>query len=149
MAWPLQRRDTEATHDPRERAGTEVTPPNDELLRSRLAGRLGTLRAKLAGDLVPEPEASFTAIAGEVRDAGDESVAIEQIEIRGALMERDAGEIGELAAAIERLDNGSYGWCVECGLDIDARRLEAMPAARRCSTCQTRFEHRGALLAGR
>ena len=145
MAWPLQGRDTEATRDRRD--STTGAPALDDapLLRSRLADRLVALRTKLAGELVPEPEASFAGIAGEVRDAGDESVAIEHTEIRGALMQRDASEIGDLAAAIERLDNGTYGLCVECELDIEAARLDAVPAARRCSTCQTRFEHQSAL----
>ena len=144
MAWPLQGRDTEATRD-RRNSSTGLPAPDHAPLRTRLADRLVALRTKLAGELVPEPEASFAGIAGEVRDAGDESVAIEHTEIRGALMQRDASEIGDLAAAIERLDNGTYGLCVECELDIEAARLDAVPAARRCSTCQTRFEHHSAL----
>lgn len=38
--------------------------------------------------------------------------------------------------ALERTKNGSYGVCVECGRDVQAKRLEAVPWARHCIECQ-------------
>ena len=38
----------------------------------------------------------------------------------------------EVAAAITRLDNGTYGTCESCGVAINPARLEAMPASRFC-----------------
>jgi DnaK suppressor protein len=38
----------------------------------------------------------------------------------------------EVAAAIERLDLGTYGTCEVCGVAINPARLEAMPATRFC-----------------
>jgi RNA polymerase-binding transcription factor DksA len=38
----------------------------------------------------------------------------------------------EVAAAITRLDEGTYGTCEVCGVDINPARLEAMPATRFC-----------------
>jgi RNA polymerase-binding protein DksA len=43
-------------------------------------------------------------------------------------------------AAIERLDAGTYGICVECGRQIDPERLEARPWADRCIECQRKEE---------
>ena len=80
-----------------------------------------------------------------MRDAGDEAVAIEQTDVRAALMERDAREVHDLQSALVRLDDGHYGVCTECGLDIESARLRALPTAPRCSACQEVFEHRVAL----
>jgi RNA polymerase-binding transcription factor DksA len=113
-------------------------------VRARLTARLTELRTKLATALVPEPEESFGSIAGEVRDAGDESVAAERIDVRNALMERDAREIGGLERALARLDDGTYGTCVECRLEIETARLEALPVAGRCIHCQAVFEKHSA-----
>ncbi|HKV40119.1 MAG TPA: TraR/DksA family transcriptional regulator [Blastocatellia bacterium] len=38
--------------------------------------------------------------------------------------------------AIERLGDGAYGDCVNCGQEIQAKRLEALPWARYCIKCQ-------------
>ncbi|HWX40759.1 MAG TPA: TraR/DksA family transcriptional regulator [Blastocatellia bacterium] len=38
--------------------------------------------------------------------------------------------------AIERISEGSYGECVNCGSEIQVKRLEAIPWARYCIRCQ-------------
>jgi RNA polymerase-binding transcription factor DksA len=43
--------------------------------------------------------------------------------------------MGEVRAALERLDAGTYGLCEACGTAIPLERLEAMPHARRCVRC--------------
>jgi DnaK suppressor protein len=43
--------------------------------------------------------------------------------------------LGEVDAALERLQVGSYGTCEACGKPIGEARLEAMPAARFCIVC--------------
>jgi DnaK suppressor protein len=118
-------------------------------LRARLQARLGELREKLSGELIPEPDQTLAATAGEVRDAGDEAVVIERTDVRTALMQRDARELGELRSALGRLDDGQYGVCAECGLDIEPARLRVVPTALRCSGCQEAYEHRAALSPGR
>lgn len=52
-----------------------------------------------------------------------------------ALAAELAGALEEVEAAIERLQQGSYGKCERCGNQIAPARLEAMPAARRCIAC--------------
>ena len=44
--------------------------------------------------------------------------------------------------ALARLDNGSYGLCVDCGQPVPEGRLEAKPEAARCLTCQSRRDSR-------
>lgn len=48
---------------------------------------------------------------------------------------RRASEIRRIDAALDRLDEGEYGYCVECGEEIDPKRLEIDPATPRCRGC--------------
>ena len=45
-----------------------------------------------------------------------------------------------IAEARRRLEEGAYGTCVDCGREIPAGRLEAVPEAVRCLDCQRHFE---------
>lgn len=42
--------------------------------------------------------------------------------------------------AMGKFDDATYGICESCGALIDIPRLEALPSARYCVTCQTRLE---------
>ena len=48
---------------------------------------------------------------------------------------RRAGEVLRIEAALARLQDGEYGYCVECGEAIDPKRLEIDPPAPRCRQC--------------
>lgn len=68
--------------------------------------------------------------AAELSDLGREEL------IQEASDERRA----EVQAAIDRIDAGTYGICIDCGQPIDAARLEFRPEAARCLPDQERFE---------
>ncbi len=54
-------------------------------------------------------------------------------------LDRMASEtLADIQAALARLDDGTYGICVDCGEQIQAERLEALPAAPRCLSCQAK-----------
>jgi len=44
--------------------------------------------------------------------------------------------IKNLTQALERMRQGTFGECAECGGDIELKRLEAIPWARYCVRCQ-------------
>jgi DnaK suppressor protein len=46
----------------------------------------------------------------------------------------------QVEAALQRLDEGTYGICEDCLTPINEERLEAMPFARRCIDCQRHAE---------
>jgi DnaK suppressor protein len=48
---------------------------------------------------------------------------------------RRTTEIRRIEAALQRVEEGEYGWCVECGEAVDTKRLEIDPAAARCAGC--------------
>ena len=51
-----------------------------------------------------------------------------------------AAEAANVELALQRLETGDYGTCVDCGKEIPAARLEAMPEAVRCIEDQGRYE---------
>jgi DnaK suppressor protein len=53
---------------------------------------------------------------------------------------RLANKSRELAEALERVRDGTYGTCRACGCRIPRRRLEAMPTATLCVSCQEQRE---------
>jgi RNA polymerase-binding transcription factor DksA len=55
-----------------------------------------------------------------------------------SLLEQLEAEIGDLDAALRKIDEGTYGICEVCGKEIEPERLEAMPGTRTC------IEHAGA-----
>jgi hypothetical protein len=55
-------------------------------------------------------------------------------------VERDVREAKQLSAALAQIDEGTFGRCVQCGDDIDFKRLLADPAAARCVRCQSVYE---------
>jgi len=51
---------------------------------------------------------------------------------------RSEQHLGEVDAALRRLDDGSYGTCEGCGTPVPDARLEARPTARTCVGCTGR-----------
>ena len=56
-------------------------------------------------------------------------------EIDRALDESDKQLLRAIDAALERIDDGTYGTCTNCGRPIALGRLEARPYAERCADC--------------
>ncbi|PYM07826.1 MAG: hypothetical protein DMD82_04715 [Candidatus Rokuibacteriota bacterium] len=48
--------------------------------------------------------------------------------------------VNRIADALERLSEGDYGVCVECGETIAPARLRALPEVQTCIRCQDRLE---------
>ena len=70
--------------------------------------------------------------------AQEEAVNDEMI----ALDERSRRQVGEIQAALARIDDGTYGDCARCGEPINPKRLETLPTARYCTRCQEQLEAR-------
>lgn len=51
-------------------------------------------------------------------------------------------ELQDIAAALERIEAGTYGVCINCGELVDPARLRAFPTAKRCLRCQREYEYR-------
>lgn len=55
---------------------------------------------------------------------------------------RESRLIKKVKQALERIDNGVYGICDECGEDISFKRLEARPVTTKCIDCKENEEER-------
>ena len=56
-------------------------------------------------------------------------------------LDRDSTLAKRIQAAMARLDDGSYGECIECGHEIAVKRLTAIPWAEFCIGCQEIMDH--------
>jgi len=51
--------------------------------------------------------------------------------------DRERKLLKKIDSTVAHLDNGDYGWCERCGIEIGIRRLEARPTADLCVDCKT------------
>lgn len=56
------------------------------------------------------------------------------------IRDRERQLIRKIQAAIDRIEDGTYGVCEECGDDISVPRLKARPVTRLCINCKSRQE---------
>jgi DnaK suppressor protein len=71
-----------------------------------------------------------------VLDAAETSEADIQDDIEFALIQMKAETLHKIEEALRRLEEGTFGYCFECGEEISERRLRALPFALRCKDCE-------------
>jgi RNA polymerase-binding transcription factor len=101
--------------------------------------RLRLLGGAVAVEELPGPIGVNSPLADEV----DEIQASQRREIGCATRELLVGRVNRLSAALDRLNDGEYGTCVECGEAISSARLHVMPEVQTCVRCQDRLERFG------
>lgn len=72
-------------------------------------------------------------------DQGTETFMQEMDETTEMILEEEASRVRQ---AREALENGTYGTCVDCGKEIPAARLDAIPESVRCVEDQRAYEAR-------
>jgi len=95
-----------------------------QLLEDRLAelnGRLHQIESDLDAPAPQDDEERATEREGDevLEDLGNIGLA----------------EIKMIEAALDRIEAGTYGVCVECGEDISTERLDVLPHTPRCRDC--------------
>ncbi|MDQ6687474.1 MAG: TraR/DksA C4-type zinc finger protein [Actinomycetota bacterium] len=117
------------------------------------AAELGEVRTHLRGDikrLEGELHLAEEDLAGLMRDAGD-GAGNDQADVGSASFERDqemviANNARDMLTqsehALERIANGTYGVCENCGRPIGKQRLMVFPRATLCLSCKQREERR-------
>lgn len=99
-------------------------------LEQRTHARLRSVR----GDHHEVVSASTDANADDEHDPESSTIAFERQQL-AALMGDAEEQLAEIQAARQRLEDGLYGTCADCGQPIVPERLRARPTARRCVTC--------------
>jgi RNA polymerase-binding transcription factor DksA len=117
-----------------------LTAKQNEELSKRVQKRRGELLAELREDAARARDEPYAEHAGMAPDTGDESVATLIADLEQADLTRDLDELRAIDAAWQRIKDGAYGVCVDCGRDVGYERLKANPAAARDVQCQERHE---------
>ena len=99
-------------------------------------------RAALADEVHAGAEKRAAERDGNVPDSGELAADAVDRDVAIAEIDRDAAEIEAIDAALERLDSGTYGRCIECATLIAPARLAQHAEVARCVTCQQRYEQR-------
>jgi len=76
----------------------------------------------------------------EPGDIGDESMANALADFNVARLDRQIQGMRDIEAAFQRIKDGEYGVCIDCGDDVGFDRLQAYPTAKRCIVCQEKRE---------
>ncbi|MGB0059876.1 TraR/DksA family transcriptional regulator [Candidatus Binatus sp.] len=91
---------------------------------------------KLLSEIDSETRAERESNKDEGMDTYDLASEERDREISFILSDRERVKLKQIDDALERLDDGSYGVCESCGLEIAEERLGAMPFSRLCRDCQ-------------
>jgi DnaK suppressor protein len=116
-----------------------LTEFDEQQVKSRLQARaeeIAAARSQL-DPRAPTLDAELADYDQHPADEGTETHDQELDETRDMLL---ADEAERVDLALERLASGDYGKCVDCGKDIPAERLEAIPESVRCVEDQARWE---------
>jgi len=103
-----------------------------KILEERRREIIGEMQDKIR-DVRAEGSAAPTQ---GVRDEAESSEADIQDDIEFALLQMKAETLHKIDEALARLEDGTYGYCFECGAEIAERRLRALPFAVRCKDCE-------------
>lgn len=75
---------------------------------------------------------------GQVEDSRTQTNTEHKLEF--ALSDREVEALTTIDAALNRIEAGGYGECIDCGVQIPAARLDASPEVTRCVPCQKKIE---------
>jgi DnaK suppressor protein len=121
---------------------------------TRSAAETEKIRAALSerrDELKTEYDQTMSEIAEAQRDRLTDSAGDDQADTGTKTFEREQEislannlreRIGQVERALDRLDDGQYGWCEKCGNAIPVERLAAFPSATLCVTCKQLEERR-------
>ena len=105
-------------------------------LKRMLEDRRREILSEVQGKIRDQREESTWGRLHEVLDAGESSEVDIQEDIEFALIQMKAETLTKINEALKRLEEGSYGYCSDCGGEISGQRLRALPFAVRCKECE-------------
>ena len=79
----------------------------------------------------------------QVQDPGDQAATSTMEALQVSLQDAEVGEYNRIVDALAKIENGTYGICVDCDNAIAEKRLKSYPNASRCVGCQELFEEHG------
>ena len=112
-------------------------------MRQRLEQKQQELQDSIARltEAHPQPVDAVEASDGS-QDFEDVAVDFLETQQEQSLLVNQQALLIEVQRAIERIDTGTYGKCVECGQPIPEKRLEVLPWAARDVKCEEKLEQK-------
>ena len=92
--------------------------------------------------LLAEAKEALNALPGQTvfPDMGDQATAETDRNFMLRLRSREQKLIKKIDDALDRIDNGTFGICDDCGMEINIKRLDARPVTTLCMECKTQQE---------
>jgi DnaK suppressor protein len=97
-------------------------------------------REQIVGEVKQIVESSNEMGQDGIQDIGDEAANIYNKQVLLSLNENERMRLQEVDESLDRIENGTYGICEECGEPIGLKRLEVRPVAKYCVPCKTKLE---------
>lgn len=93
-------------------------------------------RERVRESLRRNTQHTFAEVDDSTRDAADLASASHDRDVFYRLQEADVKRLRLIDAVLSRIDDDGYGKCEQCGEEISKARLEAIPWAVYCLSCQ-------------
>ncbi len=119
------------------KADTKVYKERLLMLRARLRGDVSQLADAALKKSRSEANGDLSSMPIHMADIGSDN--FEQ-EFTLSLMETEGGTLDKIESSLERIEDGVYGQCEECGGKIPKKRLDAIPYTAMCVKCASRTE---------
>jgi DnaK suppressor protein len=121
------------------KAETETYRQHLLALRARLDGDIDHLAEEALRKNQREASGNLSSMPIHMADIGTDN--FEQ-EFTLSLLQNQEQSLAEIADALERINQGTFGRCEECGTHIPKVRLSALPYARHCVECARKLEQK-------
>ena len=116
------------------------SPEKLEEIKERLLDRKRRLWQEVKQQLRSNIGDGYQEMLAAARDEEDQATVSLMAETNLTLLGPKRQELEAIEDALNRLENGSYGYCEACGQSIEPRRLEIMPETPLCRNCMSHRE---------
>ena len=103
-----------------------------KILLEQRAQLTGIAKKAVSGDIHLDPD--------DFPDEIDSASSEMNLAFLGRLRERERGLLAKIEEALQKIEQGVYGECENCGEEIGLKRLEARPVAELCIDCKSEQE---------
>jgi DnaK suppressor protein len=118
---------------------TEMKPFKEALLilRARMRGDVHTLADAALSSSSNGQGGSVSAVPSHIADLGSDTFELDNTLL---LMSNEGETLSMIEQALERIEDGTFGICIECSGKIPKMRLNAIPYTPYCVKCASQIE---------
>jgi DnaK suppressor protein len=112
------------------------SPERQENFKQKLLAQQELLQSAMRSAVTEGRQAS----TDDLQDSADQAVQSYQKELIFLQGSKGHSQLAEVRLAMDRLEDGTFGECLQCGETIGEKRLEAVPWTPHCIACQEKIE---------